>query len=96
MNGDGEFSELQHKMEQIFGYPAGAFNPSGMFFKDKARIDKALGQATHLFQDVITPQDLAARLRRDVDRAMPTNLQMTVRRMNPLNPPKWGDGGMRR
>jgi hypothetical protein len=58
------FEELQREMEQLLGYPRGAFDPSGIFFKDVERVNRALGGGFKLFQELLPPALLSKRVRK--------------------------------
>ncbi|MCJ7663300.1 MAG: hypothetical protein MUO24_03565 [Desulfobacterales bacterium] len=49
---------IQHELEKILGYPAGAFAPGSTFHQDAQRINKALGQGFVMFQALVNPQQL--------------------------------------
>jgi len=62
MANDDSAAELRRKLENLLGYPRGAFDPGSNFLRDKERINKALGAGFLLFQDIISPPALRARL----------------------------------
>lgn len=56
------FAEMRREMEELLGYPAGAFNPASNFLRDMERINRALGEGFTMFQEVIDPQTLLDRI----------------------------------
>ena len=56
------FAEIRRQMEDLFGYPHGAFDPASNFLSDMERINRALGEGFKMLQDVFTPQDLLDRI----------------------------------
>ena len=56
------FAETRRKIEEVLGYPAGAFNPASNFLRDMERINRALGEGFKTFQDVIGPEQLKDRI----------------------------------
>ena len=56
------FADVRRKIEEILGYPAGAFNPASNFLRDMERINRALGEGFKTFQDVIGPEQLKDRI----------------------------------
>jgi hypothetical protein len=65
MNGDYSFEDIQRQLEDLFGYPKGAFDPRTKFFEDQARINKALGHVTLLLQDIMSPQQIKDKIEAD-------------------------------
>ena len=56
------FADVRRKIEEILGYPAGAFNPASNFLRDMERINRVLGEGFKTFQDVIGPEQLKDRV----------------------------------
>jgi len=56
------FAEMRRKIEQLLGYPHGAYDPASNFLRDMERINRALGEGFKMFQDVIGPQALLDRI----------------------------------
>lgn len=57
-NGAGSIEDARRELERLFGYPSGAFDPAGDFFKDVERINRALGEGFKLLQDTMSPENL--------------------------------------
>lgn len=56
------FAELRRRLEQMFGYPPGAFDPTSPFLRDAERINRALGRGFVDLQMVLGPEQLRGRI----------------------------------
>ena len=56
------FAEMRRMMEDLLGFPAGAFSPASNILRDMERINRALGEGFTMLQEVMTPQDLLDRI----------------------------------
>ena len=65
------FAEIRRQMEDLFGYPPGAFDPASNFLRDMERINRALGKGFVMLQDVMNPQQLLRKIESGLDSVVP-------------------------
>lgn len=62
MNGEDPIEEARRRLERLFGYPNGAFDPASSFLRDMDRVNKVLGEGFETLQTVFNPQQLLDRI----------------------------------
>jgi len=67
----GSWADMRRQVEQLFGYPSGAFDPASNFLRDMERINRALGKGFVMLQDVMNPQQLLRKIESGLDSVVP-------------------------
>ena len=67
----GSWADMRRQVEQLFGYPSGAFDPASNFLRDMERINRALGKGFVVLQDVMNPQQLLRKIEAGLDSVVP-------------------------
>lgn len=58
------FAGMRRKLENLFGWPLGSFDPPGNLLKDLERVNKALGTT---FTPGLGPEELRRRIQARID-----------------------------
>ncbi|GAH59148.1 unnamed protein product [marine sediment metagenome] len=65
------WADMRREIEQLLGYPRGAFDPTSNFLRDMERINRALGKGFVMLQDVMNPQQLLRKIESGLDSVVP-------------------------
>ena len=65
------WAEMRREIEQLLGYPRGAFDPTSNFLRDMERINKVLGEGFVVMQDFMNPQQLLNKIKAGLDSSLP-------------------------
>lgn len=103
-NQEDTLAETRRRLERLFGYPPGAFDPATNFFRDMERINRSLGEGFKSFQEVMSPQDLRDRIEAlhpdqaplPIRRVLDDIMSLPRRMWEILPKPAAGDGLFRR
>jgi len=64
-------ADMRREIEQLLGYPRGAFDPTSNFLRDMERINRVLGKGFVMLQDVMNPQQLLNKIKAGLDSRLP-------------------------
>ena len=65
------WAEMRREIEQLLGYPRGAFDPTSNFLRDMERINKVLAEGFVVLQDFMNPQQLLNKIKTGLDSRLP-------------------------
>lgn len=88
--------EARRRLEKMMGLPRGSADPTGKFFEDAARLNKALGGGMAFFQNLIGPRELMDRIESRMDTQVHNLKLITNKVLRDIKPPsldgRWRGG----